>query len=110
MAQADELAVEVAYALPREQVLLALTVEPGTTVQQAIERSGLLDRFPDIDLAAAQVGIFGKLSRLDTVLRAGDRVEVYRPLIADPKEVRRKRAAAGKVMRKGAGAEEDGGE
>jgi len=65
-----------------------------------------LQRNPEIDLAKAKVGIYGKLSKMDTVVRARDRVEIYRPLIADPKEVRKQRAAEGKVMKKGGGAEE----
>lgn len=85
--------VEVAYALPTEQVILSLEVEQGTTVGDAIKRSGILDQFPDIDLASNKVGIFGKLTKLDAVLHPKDRVEIYRPLIADPKEVRRRRAA-----------------
>jgi hypothetical protein len=73
-------------------------------VAEAIERSGIIERFPEIDLAKNKVGIFGKLAKLDKVLQPGDRVEIYRPLIADPKEARKKRAAQGKVMKKGAGA------
>lgn len=84
------LKVEVVYALREEQVLLALEVETGTTVRQAIERSGILQRFPE--LARARVGVFGRLVQPDAVLRDGDRIEIYRPLIADPKEARRKRA------------------
>ncbi len=85
--------VEVAYALPERQVLLALEMEQGGTVRQAIERSGLLLQIPDIDLARSSVGVFGKFVPLDTLLRDGDRVEIYRPLIADPKDARRKKAA-----------------
>lgn len=87
--------VEVAYALPAEQVILRLDVEQGATLRDAIERSGILDRFPEIDLATNKVGVFGKLSKLDAVLRPKDRVEIYRALIADPKEVRRRRADKG---------------
>lgn len=86
------LRVEVAYALPAEQVLLVLDVEPGITVGQVIERSGIVLRFPEIGTAPAAVGVFGKRARLDTLVRDGDRIEIYRPLIADPKEVRRARA------------------
>lgn len=96
--------VEVAYATPAEQVILPVRVPESATVRQAIEASGVLRRFPDIDLAKTKVGIFGKLSKLDTALRAKDRVEIYRPLIADPKEVRKMRAEEGKELRKGAGA------
>jgi putative ubiquitin-RnfH superfamily antitoxin RatB of RatAB toxin-antitoxin module len=86
------LRVEVVYALADEQVLLALDVEPGTTLGQAIERSAIGLRFPEIGTAPAAVGVFGKRARLDTLVRDGDRIEIYRPLIADPKEVRRARA------------------
>lgn len=99
----NEIKVEIAYALPQEQVILSLAVAPGTTIQQAIEQSSMLKKFPDIDLARNKLGIFGKLSKPETVLRDRDRVEIYRPLIADPKEVRKKRAEEGKVMKKGAG-------
>lgn len=99
----DAITVEVAYALPQVQELVSLQVPPGTTLQQAIEMSSLLQRHPEIDLATASFGIYARLARPDTVLRDRDRVEIYRPLIADPKEVRRQRAAQGKVTRKGAG-------
>ncbi len=95
--------VEVAYALPDEQVVRVVEGEPGMTVQQAIERSGILELHPEIDLASTKVGVFGKATKLDAVLYPGDRVEIYRPLIADPKEARKKRAAKGKVLRKGGG-------
>ena len=84
--------VEVVYALPAEQVLLVLDVDPGTTVGQVIQRSGIGLRFPEIGTAPAAVGVFGKRARLDTLVRDGDRIEIYRPLIADPKDVRRARA------------------
>jgi len=99
--------VEVAYALPHEQVILPLQVEPGTTLEQAVQRSGILEQFPEIDPASAKMGIFGKISKADTVLRDKDRVEIYRPLIADPKAVRKQRAAEGKRMRKGGGDAEE---
>ncbi|HEY9150862.1 MAG TPA: RnfH family protein, partial [Gammaproteobacteria bacterium] len=85
----------------------SLEVPQGTTAGQAIERSGVLERFPGIDLATQKIGIFGKLNKPDYVLRPGDRVEIYRPLIADPKEVRKQRAAEGKRMKKGGGELED---
>jgi len=86
------LRVEIVYALRDRQVLLALEVEGGTTARQAVERSGILQRFPEIDLARAGLGIFGRVVSPDTPLRDGDRVEIYRPLIADPKNARRERA------------------
>jgi uncharacterized protein len=88
----NPLRVEVVFGLPDEQVLLSLTVEEGTTVGQVIERSGIANRFTGIGAAPARVGIFGKRARLDTPVRDGDRIEIYRPLTADPKEVRRARA------------------
>lgn len=99
----NQIHVEVAYALPDTQLILPVGVAPDTTAEQAIIASGILQKFPDIDLASNKIGIFGKLVKLDTVLREKDRVEIYRPLIADPKEVRRQRAAEGKVMKKGGG-------
>lgn len=103
MASADSIAVEVAYALPDEQVIIPVKIEAGATVEQAIVRSAVLSRFPEIDLAVNKVGVFGKLGRLDAVLRDGDRVEIYRPLLADPKEIRKQRAAEGKKMKRGGG-------
>jgi putative ubiquitin-RnfH superfamily antitoxin RatB of RatAB toxin-antitoxin module len=98
-----DIQVEVVYALPRQQVLLRVSMTEGGTVEDAIRGSGVLEKFPDIDLARHKAGIFSKLARLDEKLRDGDRVEIYRPLIADPKEVRRKRADEGRVMKKGGG-------
>lgn len=106
MANADRIPVEVAYALPEKQVILKLNIAADTTVESAIRSSGILEQFPDIDLSKNKVGIFGKPGKLTDVLHPGDRVEIYRPLIADPKEVRKMRAAEGKVMRKGAAAAE----
>ena len=103
MVKRETFPIEVVYALPDVQVLITLEVEEGTTLRGAIERSGVLERFPEIVLENSKVGIFGKLSKLDAVLRAKDRVEIYRPLIADPKQVRKQRAAEGKQMKKGGG-------
>ncbi len=96
--------VEVAYAIPDKQIIRTVNVDPGTTIGAAIVQSGIMVDFPELDLELenAKVGIFGKVAAMTTVLNDGDRVEIYRPLIADPKEVRRKRAAEGKVMKKGA--------
>lgn len=104
MADKSSLDIEVVYALAQRQELVTLKLSEGVTVQKAIEASGLMQKYPDIDLAKNKVGIFGKLSKLDAPLRHRDRVEIYRALIADPKEVRKQRAAEGKVMKKGAGA------
>lgn len=87
------LTVQVCYALPEQRFLEELRVYPGTTIAQAIQDSRVLEQFPKIDLAQQRVGIFGKLKTMDTVLREGDRIEIYRPLQADPKETRRRRAA-----------------
>jgi len=97
------LLVEVAYATPQKQLIIPLKVAPGTTAEQAVLASGILQKFPEIDLAQNKLGIFGKLIKNDLELREHDRVEIYRPLIADPKEVRRQRAAEGKAMKKGGG-------
>ena len=104
MADDNHFKVEVAYALPSQQVILSLEIKPETTIEEAIQLSGILEQYPEIDLAKTKVGVFGKLSKLKATLRAGDRIEIYRPLIADPKEVRRQRAAQGKVMKRGAAA------
>jgi len=98
----ESINVEVAYALPEKQVIRTVNVDAGTTIGAAIVQSGIMMDFPDLELEDAKVGIFGKVAAMTTVLSDGDRVEIYRPLIADPKEVRRKRAAEGKKMKKGA--------
>lgn len=95
--------VEVAYARPDEQAIIPVDVPEGTTLEQAIVRSRIQERFPEIQLQTAKVGVFGKIGKLSAIVRSGDRVEIYRPLLADPKEVRKKRAAEGKRMRKGGG-------
>lgn len=93
--------VEVVYALRGEQALVALELEEGATVRQAIERSGLPLRYPDIDAARMSVGIFGRVTAADTKLRDGDRVEIYRPLSVDPKDARRDRAGQRTTRRRG---------
>lgn len=85
--------VEVAYATPARQEVIEVSVSPGATVGEVIRASGLLEKYPEIDLSRSRVGIFGELVRPQDAVHDGDRVEIYRPLIADPKEVRRKRAA-----------------
>ena len=95
--------IEVIYALPERQELVTLDLPEGSTVQQAVQASGLLQKYPDIELGGCnKLGVFAKLVKPDAVLRDRDRVEIYRPLIADPKEVRRQKAAEGKVMKRGA--------
>ena len=99
----DRINIEVVYALPGEQTLLKRSVPAGSTVAEALQASGVLAKHPEIDLDKNKLGIFGKLTKADAVLRDKDRIEIYRPLIVDPKEVRRKRAEQGKVMKKGGG-------
>jgi len=84
--------VEVVYATADRQELVALELDPGTTVAEAIERSGLAEKFAEFEVDPARVGIFSRKVSIDHVLHDGDRVEIYRLLIADPKEVRRQRA------------------
>lgn len=88
----QQIAVEVVFALPDIQVIKHLNVAEGTTADAAIIKSGILDMFPEIDLTKNRCGIFGKSIPYRTVLRHHDRVEIYRPLIIDPKDARRKRA------------------
>ena len=95
----DRIMVEVAYAKPERQLILQLEAEPGITAKEAVIRSGILDEFPEIDIETAKLGIFGKAAPAGTVLNPMDRVEIYRPLIADPKEARKKRAAEGKQLK-----------
>lgn len=92
---ATRLRVEVAYARPDEQSIFSLEVPPETTIEQTIRQSGILEHYPEICLENQDVGVFGKLKRLSDTLRNGDRVEIYRPLKADPKQSRRKRASRG---------------
>ena len=92
--------MEVAYALPEKQEIVMVEVEPGTTAEQAVAQSEIQQHFPGLQLEGTKLGIFGKAIKGDRVLRAGDRVEIYRPLIADPKEVRKRRAAEAKARRK----------
>ncbi len=84
-------AIEVVYALPEMQRVIEVPLVAGMTVGQALEYSGILKEFPQIDRATVKVGIFGRVCRLDRKLKAGDRVEIYRPLATDPKQARRLR-------------------
>jgi len=85
------LSIEVCYALANEQTLIAVDLPEGATLQQALDASGILQRYPQIDLGTQKVGVFGKLKPLDTVLADHDRVEIYRPLLVDPKLSRQRR-------------------
>lgn len=92
MVDIKSIKVEVAYAAPHSQEIVELEVKEGITVEEAIVQSKIKDLYPEIDLEQNKVGIFGKLNKLDYVLKPGDRIEIYRPLIADPKEMRKQRA------------------
>ncbi len=97
--ETDMIQVEVAYALPDRQAIIPVNVAAGTTALEAARRSGVAQRFEGLNLEDSRLGIFGKLVAPDQVLQAGDRVEIYRPLKADPKEVRKARAARVKERR-----------
>jgi putative ubiquitin-RnfH superfamily antitoxin RatB of RatAB toxin-antitoxin module len=96
----DVINVEIVYALPEQQELIQLKLPVGSTVSDAVQASGLLQKYPDIDPQKGKFGIFSKLAKPDAALRDRDRVEIYRPLIADPKAVRAARAAEGKTLKK----------
>ncbi|OBX86054.1 MULTISPECIES: RnfH family protein [Haemophilus] len=102
----NQINIEIAYALPERYYLKSFQVDEGITVQTAITQSGILSQFPEIDLSTNKIGIFSRPIKLTDVLKEGDRIEIYRPLLADPKEIRRKRAAeqaaAAKDKEKGA--------
>lgn len=87
------ISIEIVYGTPTQQKLSSFTVPSGSTIQEAIESSGFLSEFPEIDLNVNNVGIWNRSKKLSEVLKDGDRIEIYRPLIADPKEVRKRRAA-----------------
>ncbi|HGE6113379.1 TPA: RnfH family protein [Vibrio cholerae] len=89
--------VEVVYALPHEQRVLKLVVEQSATVEEIIRTSGILQMYPEIDLTVNKVGIFSRNVKWDARVRDKDRIEIYRPLLADPKEIRRKRAEQAKA-------------
>lgn len=100
---AKEIIVEVVYALPKEQTLLSFTAKEDISVEEAILQSGILAHYTLLDIDTMKVGIFGKRTTMKMTLRDKDRVEIYRPLLADPKEVRKRRAAEGKKTGKGGG-------
>ncbi len=97
----DMIDVEVAYALPSEQSLLLVKVPEGTEIKEVIIKSKILQEHPELELDKLDVGIFGKIAKTNQKVRNRDRIEIYRPLIADPKEVRKRRAAEGKRLKKG---------
>lgn len=96
----NQIMIEVAFATPEKQLIIAVKVKNGITVKEIIELSGILNEFKSINLDDQPVGIFGKLTKLGHVPRDRDRIEIYRPLIADPKEIRRKRVAEDKNKKK----------
>ena len=95
--------IEVAYASPEKQLILECYIDSGTSPREAIRQSGIESHFPEIDPENCDIGVFGKVIAADYELHDGDRIEIYRPLIADPKEIRRQRAARGLPMKKGGG-------
>lgn len=95
----SELNIEVTYALPEKQFLLSVKVKERTTIEEAILASGILALRDDIDLKKNKIGIYSRPAKLTDLVQDGDRVEIYRPLIADPKELRRKRAEKSKEVK-----------
>lgn len=93
----EQITIEIVYALPHEQSLLVIVIDEGTTVEQAIFESGVCLQHPEINLAQNKVGIWNKATKLTQTLQDGDRIEIYRPLLADPKEVRKRRAEKAKA-------------
>jgi putative ubiquitin-RnfH superfamily antitoxin RatB of RatAB toxin-antitoxin module len=98
MAETETIVVEVVYALAERQALVSITIPAGATAGDALEQSGIARQFPEQDLSACKLGIWGRLADRDQLLKDGDRVEIYRPLNIDPREARRKLAAEGKSM------------
>lgn len=96
--ESEMIHVEVVYALPHEQRVLNLVVDKNSTVEMIIQQSGVLELYPEIDLSKNKVGIFSRNVKLDSTVRDRDRIEIYRPLLADPKEIRRKRAEQAKAQ------------
>ena len=88
----DLITLEVAYGIPKKQIIISFQAPKDISVKEAIVLSGIEKKFNEIDLSKNQLGIFGKITSLETKLKHKDRIEIYRPLIADPKEIRRKRA------------------
>lgn len=103
MSDSDETMIEVAYATPEKQKILECRVAKGTSPRDAVKQSNIIQFFPEIDLENCDLGVFGKAVAPNYELQQGDRIEIYRPLIADPKEIRRQRAAKGLKTGKGGG-------
>ena len=87
-----KIAIEIVYAMPQVQIVVGLDLEEGSTVEDALKASGILDRHPELDPVSCRLGIWGRVAARSQILKPRDRVEIYRPLVADPKQVRRKRA------------------
>lgn len=94
---ANEILIEVAYALPEKQSIVEVSVAEGATALDAVKASNIAQQFPEIEPDTAKMGIFGKAIKANYVLQAGDRIEIYRPLIADPKANRKARAEKAKA-------------
>lgn len=92
----DLINCEVAYALPTQQAIVEIAIKPGATVEEVIQASGILQQFPDIDLSSTKAGIWSRVVKMRDTVKDGDRIEIYRPLIADPKEIRKRRAEKAK--------------
>ncbi len=99
-----KIGIEVAYATPHKQIIVECEVDAGTAPRDAVRGSGIVEHFPEIDVDRCDLGVFGKAIDEEYHLNPGDRIEIYRPLLADPKEIRRQRAARGLAMKKGGGA------
>lgn len=95
--ESDMIHVEVVYALPQEQRVFTLVVNKEMTVEDIIKQSGVLEQYPEVDLKVNKVGVFSRNVKLNATVRDKDRIEIYRPLLADPKEIRRKRAEQAKA-------------
>lgn len=96
MVNNNQINLEVVFAKEHQQKIVRLSVAEGTTLEDAIKQSGILTYYPEIDLTVNKIGVYGKLKKLDVLVEEGDRIEIYRPLIADPKAVRKAKAEAGK--------------
>ena len=101
MANTNSMMVEVIYALPEEQILFNVALNVAVTVKDVILQSKILEEYSELDIDSMDVGLFGKATKMEQIVRDKDRIEIYRPLIADPKEVRKRKAAEGKKLKKG---------
>lgn len=95
----ETLTIEVAYALPNKQQIVTVDVTPGTAALEAVKQSTITQAFPEIDLEKIKMGVFGKAIKSNYELKAGDRIEIYRPLKSDPKASRKARADKAKAKK-----------